>query len=350
MSRSHLLSSTILAPLVLSVAACGGSAAETPPPADPQKAAITPSAAPTAAPTTAPTAAPTDAPNAEPAASSDGAKRKLVHDADGPDGVRRWALWDGPKTGTAISTERAWAVVAKLTDTGNKLSFGSVAVDLVDVVKADANEVVYTTKYDNKEKDAVPAALARPEATPKGVKKGSLVFIENIGSMSVGHVEAVEDGLVTLAYRFGGETTKGDRDLASLFALEGPLGLGSPVMARFDGSDEPFPGWIVATSADSAWVSMDVSFSGSGHGDREERHVHKVKKANVTPIDVLKPLAVGAPCLGTRIVTFEPCTVKKVLEGGIAYVVAFDGVSGTEEKTVEVGMVAPAPKGAKAGK
>jgi hypothetical protein len=64
----------------------------------------------------------------------------------------------------------------------------------------------------------------------------------------------------------------------------------------------------------------------------------------------LKPLAVGAPCLGQRIVTLEPCTVKKVIEGGIAYTVAFKAESGAEEKTVEAGMVGPAPKAAKAGK
>jgi hypothetical protein len=341
MSRSHLLSPTILASLVLSVAACGGAAAENPPPADPPKAAST-------APSAAPTAAPTAAPPAESTASSDGAKRKHVHDADGPDGVRRWALWDGPKTGKAITTENAWVVVPRLTDEGKKLSFGSVSVDLVDVVKADANEVVYTTRYDKDSKYAVPAALARPQAAPKGVKKGALVFVEHVGGLTLGRVEVAQDELVTAVHRFGGETMKSDFDLSSLFPLEGPLGLGSPVMARFDGSDEIYPGWIVATDADSAWVSMSTSFVGSEQGDREGRSVHKIKKANVTPIEVTKPLAVGAPCLGKRIVTLEPCKVKKVIEGGIAYVVTFEGAGKTEEETVEAGMVAPAPKGAKA--
>jgi hypothetical protein len=345
MPHPRFLSPAILATFVLSVAACGGSSGENPPPADPAKLA---SAAPSATPSAAPTAAPSAAPETQPAASA--GSGKLVHDADGPDGVRRWALWDGPKTGPAITTEQAWTVVPRMTsETGTKLSFGSVHLELVNVVKADANEVVYTSLYDKDEKYAVPAALARPAVEPKGLKKGSFALFMAATSSAIGRVETLDESTVTFASRFMDETHKSDADLNAVLAFEGPFGLGSPVMVRFDGSDELYAGWIVATTGEQVWVYINSSFVGSGNGEREGRHVHKVKKANVTPIDVSKPLAVGAPCVAPRFVTLEPCTVKKVIDGGIAYVVTYKERGGKDEESL-VGTVAPAPQEAKAAK
>ncbi|HVK63964.1 MAG TPA: hypothetical protein VM694_05805, partial [Polyangium sp.] len=140
MSYDRLVSPTILASLVLTVAACGGSTAENPPSADPAKATSTP---PSDAPSAAPTATPTAAPEAKPAAEPEKPKG-LVHDVDGPDGIRRWALWDGPKTAAAITTPKAWVIAPNMGRLGEtKESFAAVRLKLVTVAKADANEVVY---------------------------------------------------------------------------------------------------------------------------------------------------------------------------------------------------------------
>ncbi len=65
----------------------------------------------------------------------------------------------------------------------------------------------------------------------------------------------------------------------------------------------------------------------------------------MTPIDMAKPLKVGDPCLATSIAKVEPCKVTKVIDGGLAYEVSFEGGGGMKE---EWGMdeVAPAPKDA----
>lgn len=347
MSYPKLVSPAILATLALAVAACGGPAAENPPPADPANATST---TPTAAPSAAPTATTTAPPEAKPAAPAEPEKPKgLVHDADGPDGIRRWALWDGPKTGAAITTPKAWVVAPNLSRAGDtKDSFGAVRIKLVTVVKADANEVVFE---DRGNKFASPAALARPAEAPKGLKKGAFAICEFGGSHAIGRIEAVDAKSATCAFRFMGKTRKEKLAPEAVLAFEGPLGMGSLATVRFEGgpdTDTSYPAQVIATNGGDAWVVVDTQF-GNGYGEREGRFVHKVKASNVTPIDVSKPLAVGAPCLTEEVTRNGICTVKQVIDGGLAYIVTFkEGKSLRDEW--EVGAVAPLPKETKPAK
>ncbi|TKD13285.1 hypothetical protein [Polyangium fumosum] len=346
MSYRKLVSPAIVASLALSVAACGGSAAENPPPADPAMAtSTTPSAAPSAAPTATPTAAPEAKPAAEPEK-----PKGLVHDADGPDGVRRWALWDGPKTGAAITTPKAWVVapnMGSLKET--KDSFGAVRIKLVTVAKADANEVVYEERGN---KYAVPAALARPAAPPKGLKKGAFAICNFGQSHWVGRIEAVDAKSATCALRFMKKLRKEKLPLEEVLAFEAPLGMGSYAMVRFEGgpdTDTSYAAQVFLVSGEDAWVTVETQF-GNGYGAREGRRVHKVRASNLTPIDVSKPLAVGAPCLTEDVVRFGACTVKKVFDGGLAYVLAFKDNESPIQEEWDLGTVAPLPKEAKPAK
>ncbi|MDI3285965.1 hypothetical protein [Polyangium sp. 15x6] len=347
MSYPKLVSPAILATLVLTVAACGGSSAENPPPADPAKATAT---TPTAVPSAAPTATPTAAPEAKPAAEPEKPK-ELVHDVDGPDGIRRWALWDGPKTGAAITTPKAWVVAPNMGRLGEtKDSFGAVRIKLVTVLKADANEVVYEERGN---KYAVPAALARPAVAPKGLKKGAFAICNFGQSHWVGRIEAVDAKSATCALRFMKKLRKEKLPLEEVLAFETPLGMGSYVMVRFaDGGPDPdtsYAGQVFAVSGEDAWVTVETQF-GNGYGAREGRRVHKVKTANLTPIDVSKPLAVGAPCLTEDVVRFGACTVKQVFDGGLGYVLTFKDNPSPVQEEWDLGTVAPLPKEAKPAK
>jgi hypothetical protein len=63
-------------------------------------------------------------------------------------------------------------------------------------------------------------------------------------------------------------------------------------------------------------------------------------------IDLSKPLKVGDACLATSIARIEPCKVTKVIDGGVAYAVSFEGGGSSMKKEWELGTVAPAPKDA----
>ncbi len=351
MSYTKRFSPAIFASLVLTVAACGGSSAENPPPADPAKAtSTTPNDAPSAAGAAAPTASPEAKPEAKPAAQAEPAKPKgLVHDADGPDGIRRWALWDGPKTAAAITTKKAWVVAPNLGQLGaTKESFGAVRIKLVTVLKADANEVVYEERGN---KYAVPAALARPAVAPKGLKKGAYAICNFGGSHWVGRIEAVDAKSATCALWFMNKLRKEKLPLEEVLAFEGPFGMGSHGMVHFEGgsdTDTWYPAQVFAVSGEDAWVEIETQF-GNGYGEREGRSVHKVKTSNVRPIDVSKPLAVGAPCLTEDNPRLGDCKVKRVIEGGLAYELTFkDGQPVKEEW--DIGTVAPLPQEAKPAK
>jgi hypothetical protein len=335
---SRVLSSRVLVAALL-LSACGGA-----PATPPETAASTkPSAAPSTAPSAAPTAAPTATPEAKPEAKTDAKPQEPVHDVDSPDGIRRWALWDGPKTGTAITTKKAWVIAPNMGMMGsNKDSFAAVRLKLVTVAKADANEVLFE---DRGNKYAVPAALARAAEAPKGLKKGAYVVCNFGASYALARVDAVDAKSVTCVIRFMDKTRKEKVAPDEVLAIGGPIGLSSPALIRFEGSDgDQYDGVVLATSGDDAWVHVETQF---GNNDkRAGRYVHKVKTKDVMPIDVSKPLAKGAPCLATNHARIEPCTVKEVIEGGLAYVVSFgEGDSGIK-KEWEIGTVAPAPKNA----
>jgi hypothetical protein len=329
-------SSFALASLLLAVSACGGPPPEGPPAAGPPS---PPEAAP--APAAAAPAKPSAEAKAEaPPAAAPASSAKPVNDADGPDGVRRWASWDGPKTGAAITTKKAWVVAPNLGGSSDKDSFGAVALKLVDVAKADANEVVYESRG---KKYATPAALARPPARPGAVKKGGVALCSFGGSSVVGLIEAADAKSVTCAFRFMEKTRKEKLTPEEVLPLDGKPDLGAPALVRFESDpDTWYEAMIVAATGDDVWASVSTQFS---EGDpRAGRSVHKVKAAGAKVIDLSKPLKVGDPCLATSIATIEPCKVTKVIDGGVAYAVSFEGGGGGFRKEWELGTVAPAPK------
>jgi hypothetical protein len=330
---------------LLLLTACGGASSEGPPPdGSLQTAATKPAPEPQKAPEKSAAAQPTaeatsaPAPKAEPPAGP-------AHDANGPDGVRRWASWDGPKTGPAITAKRAWVFAPNLSLSGlSDLSFGAIALTLVDVEKADANEVVWVqhgSKY------AVPNALARAAETPKGLKKGSAAVCSFGGSSIAGRIESADAKSVTCAFRFINKTRKEKLKPEEVIPIDGKLGMGVPVFARFEAnSDEWYTGEVVVVSGEDVWVDIPVQFSGEGD-PRKGRSVHKIKAANVKPVDVSKPLKVGDACLATNLVRIDQCKVLKVIDGGLAYDVSFgEGDSGGADRGKEwtFDEVAPAPK------
>jgi hypothetical protein len=269
------------------------------------------------------------------------APAKVAPDSDGPDGVRRWASWEGPKTGAAITTKRAWEIAPNTAKPGSdKLSFASVDLRVVDVEKADGNEVVFK---DRGQRYAVPAALAWPAEPTKGLAKGAPVRCAFGGSSTVARVDAADARSVTCAFRFMEKTRRERTPAAEVRPLSGRLETGAPALLRF-GSDAgtQYRGWIVATSGDDVWVALDTQFS---EGDaRAGRAVHKVRAAGVEVIDVAKPLKVGDGCLATDITSIVPCKVSKVIEGGLAYVVDFEGGAAGSHKEWTFDEVAPVGK------
>jgi hypothetical protein len=352
---SHLTRPAGLTSVLLIAAACGGSSAEGPPPDDP-----TQGGGATKPPTTpAPeikggTSASPDAKSASPASASSAsassasgsdtsAAGKPVHDVDGADGVRRWASWDGPKKGTAITTKKAWVFAPNLSAAGSeKESFGAVAFTLVTVAKADADEVVFEHRG---KKYAVPAALARPAEAPTGLKKGSVARCSFGGSSIVGRIEAADAKGVTCAFRFMDKTKTEKLTPEEVFALDGKVGMGAAALVRFESEPDTYEGMVVAASGEDAWVSVSTQFAIQGD-PRADRSVHKVKAANVTPIDMSKPLKGGDACLATSIARISPCKVTKVIDGGLAYEVSFTDGGGGMKKEWPLGEVAPAPKDA----
>ena len=330
-----LHATAIILPLL--VVACGGPSPEAkepsaPPPAIPSAApvaTVAPSATPSAAPTAAPTAAPA------PSASTD--------DVDGPDGIRRWASWSGPKSGVAITAKRAWAVIPNMSGDGAD-SFAAVALaGPFDVIKGDATEVVYENR---KHKLAISAALARPAQAPTGLTRGAAVRCAFGGSTVVAHVEATSAKETTCAFRFMGKTRKEKVKPDEVYPLSGKLDLGAPVIVRFEGdTDASYLGMVLAVSGEDAWVTVETQF---GNGDPRANHfVHKVKTAGLEAIDLARPLKVGDPCRATRTVRIDACKVTKVIDGGVGYVVAFDdGERGLHEEWA-LGEVAPVAKAKK---
>ncbi|APR87210.1 hypothetical protein A7982_12559 [Minicystis rosea] len=304
---------------VLFVAACGGA---TPDAKEPVPAA---SAAPEAASSASPSAAP--------------AKQSI--DADDADGARRWAAWDGPKSGAQVTTPRAWVIAPNTMSAGSdKLSFGSVHLRLVTVEKAGAEEVLFT---DRNHKYAVPAALAWPVEAPKGLAKGAAVRCSFGGNTTVARVDTADAKSVTCAFRFMDATRRAKMPLTDVRRLSGKVEPGAPVVVHF-GSDSSshYLGMVVASAEDAVWVKVDTTFA---DGDaRAGRAVHKLKPASVEVIDLSKPLKVGDACLATDISTLVPCKVSKVVEGGLAYVVEFEGGAAGGRKEWSFDEVVPVKK------
>jgi hypothetical protein len=274
---------------------------------------------------------------AEPAAPV--APAKPGPDADGPDGIRRLAVWEGPKAGKAVTTKKAW-VIAPNTMGDDKLSFSSVSLRLVSVEKGDGNELVFT---DRNVKYAVPAALAWAAEPAKGVKKGSVVRCNFGGNTTVARVDAVDAKGVTCTFRFMEKTRKEKMALEEARVLSGKLEPGAPAFVRFEGDDKRYRAVVVTVDGDDAWVTVDTHFS---DGPRAGRAVHKVKAAAVEVIDMSRPLKAGDACLATQFAEAQVCKVAKVLDGGLAYAVTFaDGSAAHGELGLD--EVAPAPKAAK---
>jgi hypothetical protein len=335
-------------PLLLLLTACGGPGAEGAGSNSAAAAEAAKTAAPASlekAPATADTGAgaqtPADAKGGAAGADKPDASGKLVIDSDGADGVRRMASWDGAKEGAAITTKKAWAFAPNLGSAGsNKLSFGTMALTLVDVVKADAKELSFALEGN---KYAVPAVLARAAEASKGLKKGAAARCSFGGSSSLGRIEAASASSVTCAFRFMDKTRKEKLAPEAVLVLDGTLALGAPALVRFEMSESRYTGMVLAVSGEDAWVSVDTMFS---TGDpRAGRSVHKVKTANVTAIDASKPLKVGDPCLAAQFGDVEPCKITKVIDGGVAYELKFDGDNGgSSKKEWEMGQIAPAPE------
>lgn len=268
---------------------------------------------------------------------------KTGPDADAPDGVRRWAAWDGPKTGAAITTKRAWVIAPNTLGSGSdKLSFSSVELRLVDVEKANGDEVVFR---DRKQTYAVPAALAWPAEAPKGLAKGAVARCAFGGNSVVARLEAAaaDAKSVTCAFRFMEKTRRERMAAADVLPLHGKIEPGAPAIVRF-GSDAStrYRGTVMAVSGDDVWVKIDAQF---GEGDaRASRAVHKVRATSVEVIDLAKPLKAGDACEATDIAGLVPCKVKKVIEGGLAYVVEFEGGSASGRKEWSFDEVAPAKR------
>lgn len=307
--------------LLVALAACGGA---TPEARDP--AAATADAAPSASP------APAEPPG------------RINPDADSPDGVRRWASWDGPKSGTALTTKRAWVVAPSAATAGtDKLSFAAVELRLVEVVKADGDEVVFK---DRKQTYAVPAALAWPAEAARAASapaRGSAVRCAFGGGSVVARVEAVDARSVTCAFRLQEKSRKEKMAAADVVRLAGKIEPGAPAIVRF-GSDTSvrYRASVMAVSSDDVWVKVDHQFA---EGDpRAGRAVHKMRAAGVEIIDVTRPLKVGEACLATDITGVVPCKVTRVIDGGLAYVVEHDGGSAGDRKEWTFDEVAPAPR------
>lgn len=334
-----------LASSLLLVAACGGSSSEEPPPemASSEAAAAKPPPVTEKAPDTSAAAKPpADAKSAPPSDDKAAKPAASAHDADGPDGVRRWASWDGPKEGAAITTKKAWVFAPNLSGSASdKDSFGAIALTLVDVVKSDSNEVVFENR---KSKYAVPVSLARAAEAPKGLKKGSIALCSFGGSSVVARIEAVDAKSVTCAFRFMDKTRKEKLAPEEVLPLDGKLGIRAPVLARFDSDpDTWYDGFVVAASGEDVWVNVETQF-GADNDPRKGRMVHKLKAANVKLIDMTKPLKVGDACLADHIARIQPCKVAKVVDGGLAYVVSFEGSPARNDKEWTLDQVTPAPK------
>ncbi len=317
-------------------AACGGSGEADPnvgPPVTPPQTTAVATAAPSGVPSTQPTATATAAPGPE--------APRVVHDVDGPDGVRRMAKWDGPQDGEVITAKKAWVVAPNMQVTGsNKLSFETPALMLADVIKADAKEVVFEL---NKNRYAVPAALARAGST-KGLKKGMAARCSFGGSSLVGRLDAVDATSATCVVRFLEKTEKVKLTAEEILPVTGDkLGLGAPVVALSEGaSPTPHDGWVVAESATDVWVTVERQFPDDAR--RVNGVVYKLQKSAVQLIDAAKALKVGDACLARQIASMAPCKVTKVIDGGVAYTVSFDDNSGSPWKEWTMDLVAPGPK------
>ena len=77
---------------------------------------------------------------------------------------------------------------------------------------------------------------------------------------------------------------------------------------------------------------------------RAGKSAHKVKTSAVRVIDAARGLQRGDACVAPDFGKIEPCTVKRILEGGLAYEVTFEG---DRLQEFELGRVAPKPRPAK---
>jgi hypothetical protein len=275
-----------------------------------------------------------DAPAAPPAPQSP--------DADSADGVRRWASWEGPKDGAAVTTKRAWVVAPNRPGAGpaERASFAAVDLRVVDVEKSDASELIFR---DHKLLYAVPAALAWPAEAPRGLVKGAAVRCAFGGNAVVARVEAADAKSVTCAFRFQDRTRRERVPAAEVLRLGGKLEPGAPALVRFESeSSGRYRGVVMAVRGEDVWVTLDAQF---GEGDpRAGRAVHRVKAASVELLDLATPLKAGEPCQAADLAKVVPCKVGKVIEGGLAYVVEFEGGAAGDHKEWTLDEVARAPR------
>jgi hypothetical protein len=281
--------------------------------------------------------APAHASAAEPAAPAP-ASAASGPDVDGPDGVRRWGAWDGPKQGAAVTTKRAWVIAPNLQESGSdKLSFGAVFPRVADVEKASANELVLSEKWG---KFAVPLALARPAAAPRALKDGRVVRCPFGGNSVIAITDRTSDSTTVCKFRFMDKPRKEEVPIADVMVFDGTLQLGAPVHARFESEpDVWYDGMAVAADGDSVWATLEIKF---GNDDpRGSKVAHKFKKSDVRVVDVRKTFNRGDACVAPDFGRIEPCTVKRILDQGLAYEVSVEG-GATHE--VEIGRIAPKPR------
>lgn len=257
-------------------------------------------------------------------------------DIDGPDGIRRWGQWEGPKDGPAVSGKKAWVIAPRAAQAGGKLSFSNVGLGLVDVEKAGGAEVVFSIQ---KQRFAVPAALAWPAEAAKGIKKGDPVLCALGGEVVIARAEAASAKAVTCAFRREEKTRRERVPATEVRRLDGKTEPGAPAIVRFE-SDRAssYLGTVLLARGGEVWVQV------AGAGESDARAVRQVKAANVEVIDAARPLKVGDACLATDLAGVTPCKVTKVIDGGLSCVVDFEGGSAGSKGEWAIGEIAPAGK------
>ncbi len=314
------------------VAACGGTSAPDP------NASATTTTAPIVTPTTSVTsevkAEPTGTPSTTMTATP--APAKVVYDVDGADGIRRMVKWSGPVPGEVIGSKKAWAVVPNmLVENSTKRSFEMQTIEFVDVLSADAKEVVFEI---NKEKYAVPAALARAGGT-KGLKKGAAARCNSERNALIGIVTSVDKKSVKCKVRFLSATQEINltpEEVLPLFPEKHSFG--TPLVVRSsNAAGSRHEGIALVENGAEHFAIFERGFP--DYSNHETGSVFKVSTSNIQPIDPAKFLKVGDTCLARQIQLVVPCKVTKVIDGGFAYEVQFEDKLGSPEKEWTLGMV-----------
>jgi hypothetical protein len=256
------------------------------------------SAAPAASASPAASAAP--ASSAAPEGKPDGGKR----------GVARWKEYDGPRATEPLKGPTAWTVYPT-TSAEKELSFGALGFGVVDFVRAEGEENVFTLKG---KEFAIPAGLSTDVKPPQGLKKGDGVLI-NLGPEdheAFGRVLKVGKDTATVTFFLYNAVLKTqDVPLTSLLRLEKSLKLGTPVAFWNQTAKGYQTGIFLSRDEETAWVLSGYSLVKSA-----------VRKTH--PYD-LKAFAKGAVVMAKNADTLEPANVTSVLDNGVRYEVVFEG-------------------------